>query len=130
MGSGMNDQDARISALLNRVQRLSAKARSLSGEHLPIWRRVMNYHKSVRIINRAADLLYEVDAIQGKPRPAQIWLGMGRRGIMRLQWLLGIMNAYAMIGSFHKGQYIAGTVSALCILVTALWRLPYAPPKA
>lgn len=125
----MTEQEyKRICALLTRTRRLIGKANALTGQHLPPWRRVLNWRKGNRLINRAAELLYEVDAIQGKPRPAQIWLGMGRRGIVRLQWTIGILNAYTMVNGIADERYISATVSAVCLLVTTTWRLPYAPP--
>lgn len=124
------DQDARIFALLVRIKRINAKLRKLDDPRAPLLWRLWHRPKFRSLLDRACELLDEIEALQGKPaRPAQVWLGMGRKGWMRLQALLGILNAYLMVSHFGNGDYLRAAFSGAFILVTATWALPYAPPK-
>lgn len=126
----MNDErQPRINLLLDRVEVLLAQAHAYSQPHAPRWRRVFNGYRRLMILARVEDLMSEVDALKGKPRPAQKWLGMGRNGWRCAQFSMGVLNAWSGIDSAWEGHWFGAVVSFVCVIVTAHWRLPYKPPR-
>lgn len=52
-----------------------------------------------------------------------LWLGH-RTAWLRLQFGVGVWNAWSMVNAIDAGSWTSSTISAACVLVTALWRLP------
>jgi hypothetical protein len=125
----MNERRERIKLLLDQAEVLIERSRQASDPNLPRWRRVLGAYRSSLAIRRASDLMAEIDALNGNPRPAEKWLGFGRKGWLWFQFGLGVLNAWSGIDSVMKGQWFFAAMSFVCVIVTAHWRLPYAPPK-
>lgn len=125
----MDERQQQINLLLDRIEVLLAKAKAYNDPGLPCWRRVLYVYPRALTLWRICDLMDYVDALKGKPRPAEKWLGMGRTGWLRFQFGLGVLNAWSGIDSTMKGQWLGAFVSFACVIVTAHWRLPYKPPR-
>jgi uncharacterized membrane protein YoaK (UPF0700 family) len=54
-----------------------------------------------------------------------LWTGR-RRLWVRLQFCVGVLNAFALLNNIDQGALMGAAISALCVFVTARWRLP--PP--
>ena len=52
---------------------------------------------------------------------------MSRTALVRIQFLVGVMNAYGCISSIAAGDKLGAILSAACVLIVAIWRIP---PKA
>lgn len=63
------------------------------------------------------------------PRAPEKWLGIGRKGWERIQWIIGIWNGVSLWDAIFDSRWLVAYVSLLAVLVTARWRLPYAPPR-
>jgi hypothetical protein len=125
----MSERRQRIKLLLDRIEVLLAKAEAYDRPGTPRWRRFLWAYPRFLILNRVTNLLAEVAALDGKPQPAEKWLGMGRSGWLRMQFFFGVLNAWAAIDSAAKAHWIGAAVSFICVIVTAHWRLPYKPPR-
>lgn len=126
----MNDErQQRIKLLMDRAEAFVERAQEYRNPAQPRWRRVIGVYRAAMALRRAVDLMDEVAALSGRPRPAEKWLGMGRAGWQRAQFALGVVNAWSGIDSAMKGQWFLASVSFVCVIVTAHWRLPYKPPR-
>jgi hypothetical protein len=126
----MNEErQQRIKLLLDRAEVLLARSQAYSNPNAPRWRRVLNAYRRAMILRRAGAMMDEVSALNGRPRPAEKWLGMGRTGWLVMQFGFGVLNAWSGIDSAMKGKWFLAAVSFVCVIVTAHWRLPYAPPR-
>lgn len=125
----MIDRDQRVKALLDEIERLLEQSKRATDERLPRWRRILGAHRSAVLLRRASELMDEIDAIKGNPRPAEKWLGFGRKGWARWQFGVGVCNAWGAVDSLVKHQWLFAAISGVCIIVCAHWRLPYEPPK-
>ena len=81
------------------------------------------------LLRRVSDMMDEVNALRGQPRPAEKWLGMGRDGWQFWQFVAGVLNAWSAINAASETRWIGMTVSVVCVFATTLWRLPYKPPR-
>jgi hypothetical protein len=125
----MDDKQRQIITLLNQVQTLLEESERIAGPHLPYWRRMLGAFRSSRLLHRVGDLLAQVDELQGRPRHAEKLFGVGRDGWRVFQFVIGVLNAWSAIDSAYKAQWFSMTASVICIALTALWRLPYKPPR-
>lgn len=75
----------------------------------------------IELLDRAERLADEARQLAAVPVR---WLGMGRAGWMRLQWAVGVGNAFGVFFHLARGALAAAAVSALCVLIVARWSLP------
>lgn len=100
-----------------------------------------HYERALELIDQAQDLLEQArladnndlklalmdqaDRLYAEARaladqPAR-WLGLGRTGWMRLQWMVGVGNAFGVFYRLDRGELLSAVVSALCVLIVARW---------
>jgi hypothetical protein len=128
-----DDEKLRLCALLDETGRLlyqteQIRARIRAARYYglfdPGWPRMLYELWRVRsMLNRAEQLLHQVNRLMGNTARVR-WLGMGRTGWLCAQWSNGVFNAFWALYSFAQERYVVGLLSALCVLVTATWRLP------
>ena len=125
----MNARQQRIDFLLDRIETLLDRSGRLVARHLPLWRRVLGALPATVLLRRVSDMMDEVNALRGQPRPTEKWLGMGRDGWQFWQFVAGVLNAWSAINAASETRWIGMTVSVVCVFATTLWRLPYKPPR-
>jgi hypothetical protein len=124
-----DERRQRMNVLLDRIEALLVRLEPYKDPNAPRWRRVVGAYRRVMILRRVDDLMDEYNALNGKVRPAQKWLGMGRAGWLRFQFGIGVVNAWSGVDSAADGNWLGAFVSFACVIITAHWRLPYAPPR-
>ena len=125
----MNAREQRIAYLLDRIETLLDRSGRLVSPHLPRWRRVLGAIPAAYLVRRVSAMMDEVNALAGRPRPAEKWLGVGRNGWLFWQFVIGVDNAWSAINAASQGHWVVMTVSVVCLFLTACWRLPYKPPR-
>lgn len=125
----MNAREQRITFLLDQIETMLARSERLVGRHLPRWRRALGAVPAACLLRRVRELMDEVNALRGYPRPAETLLGIGRDGWRLFQFVLGVLNAWAAIDSASKAQWFSMIASVVWVCLTACWTLPYKPPR-
>jgi hypothetical protein len=134
MGPGEHSMQCRcaecdaIHDLLDRAAALRDQVDTLTDPSRPLLRRLLSSGQALALINQAEALLAEARARVGlpplPPEPPQRWLGMGRTGWERLQWMIGIHNSYWFWCRLNEGATALALFSLSGVFVVACWRLP------
>lgn len=120
----MNEE--RVFELMDRIHVLSAQARCLTNPERPLIVRLWHSRRALLMLQEAEALLEEIARITNQPIPEKKRgrFHLGRKGWQRLQFFGGVANALTMLLHIEAGQYIPAGISAICVLICALWVIP------
>lgn len=117
--------------LMARAEAMAEEARALSDPNLHWLRRRLNTNRAYNLICEAEELSDRACILVGVRATSRLQpkrLGpFGRAGWQRFQWAVGIINAYGAIDALYNGHWVLAAISVLCVIVCALWVLPYKP---
>lgn len=121
-----------VHALMQQAEALNAAADALLDKRRPLLLRMLQTRRAKELNDQAQDLMDEIRVRLGLPaeeRPPEKYGHFTRTGWVRLQWFIGIWNAFTMVWALYDGRWFTSVTSLLSMLACTLWVLPRKPRK-